>query len=59
MPITLLHPVRRLSQREFGDLSYEVMRCVFDIRDEFGRFFDEKIYKRELRNRFPEMRGYK
>jgi GxxExxY protein len=41
-----------MSQAEFGALAYEVMRTVFAIRDEFGRFFDEKIYKRELANRF-------
>jgi GxxExxY protein len=29
------------------------MRCVFDIHNEFGRFFDEKIYKREFQRRYP------
>ncbi len=29
------------------------MRCVFEIHNEFGRFFDEKIYKRELSRRCP------
>jgi GxxExxY protein len=29
------------------------MQCVFDIHNEFGRFLDEKIYKRELARRFP------
>ena len=42
------HPVRRLSQDEFGELSYAVMAHVFEIHNEFGRFFDERIYKREL-----------
>ncbi|MEI7732471.1 MAG: GxxExxY protein [Verrucomicrobiota bacterium] len=42
-----------MSQTEFGDLAYEVMRAMFDIRDELGRFFDEKIYKRELAHCFP------
>jgi len=53
MPIVVNHPIRRMSQTEFGTLAYEVMRTVFAIRDEFGRFFDEKIYKRELMHRFP------
>ena len=53
MPIILKHPTRRMSQAEFGDLAYEVMRVVFRIRDELGRFFDEKIYKRELALRVP------
>ncbi len=29
------------------------MNCVFEIHNEFGRFFDEKIYKRELWRRYP------
>ncbi|HUG92175.1 MAG TPA: GxxExxY protein [Planctomycetaceae bacterium] len=53
MPITPGHPVRRLSQEEFGELSYQVMSHVFDIHNEFGRFFDERIYKRELAARCP------
>jgi GxxExxY protein len=53
MPITIPTTIRRLSQAEFGELAYAVMRCVFQIHSEFGRFFDEKIYKRELAQRFP------
>ena len=53
MPISLPVPVRRISQPEFADLSFEVMRHVFAIHNEIGRFFDEKIYKRELANRLP------
>lgn len=29
------------------------MGCVFQIHSELGRFFDEKIYKRELAHRYP------
>jgi GxxExxY protein len=29
------------------------MRVIFAVREELGRFFDEKIYKRELALRFP------
>jgi len=53
MPVTVKQPIRRLSQAEFGDLAFEVMRVVFAIRDDLGRFCDEKIYKRELAGRFP------
>ncbi|GDY19729.1 hypothetical protein LBMAG56_10740 [Verrucomicrobiota bacterium] len=42
-----------MSQEEFGTLAFEVMRRVFEIRQEFGRFFEEKIYKRELARRLP------
>jgi GxxExxY protein len=48
MPIISSIPTTRLSQKEFGALAYEVMNHVFVIHDEFGRFFDEKIYKKEL-----------
>lgn len=53
MPIITRIPLRRLTQQEFGDLAYEVMRHVFDIHNELGRFFDEKIYKQALAHRLP------
>jgi GxxExxY protein len=56
MPIHLNFPIRQLSQREFGDIAFEVMRHVFAIHNELGRFFDEKIYKRELAHRLPNVR---
>jgi GxxExxY protein len=48
MPIIPSITTRRLSQKEFGALAYEVMDHVFAIHGDFGRFFDEKIYKKEL-----------
>ena len=56
MPITTRIPIRRLSQSEFGEIAYEVMEHVFAIHNEIGRFFDEKIYKRELARRLPNVR---
>jgi hypothetical protein len=56
MPISLPFPVRRLTQPEFGEISFEVMRHVFAIHNDLGRFFDEKIYKRELAHRLPHVR---
>ncbi len=56
MPVQLCVPVRRISQQEFGEISYQVMKVVFAIHNEMGRFFDEKIYKRELAHRFPDAR---
>lgn len=53
MPIEVLVPTCRLDQRDFGRITYAVMGCVFRIHNEFGRFFDEKIYKRELSRRYP------
>lgn len=39
MPITCPIPLRRLGRQEFGELSYDVMREVFAIHHELGRFF--------------------
>lgn len=51
MPIRIQTRTRRLSQAEFGELAYLVMGCVFEVQRDLGRFFDEKIYKRELAHR--------
>jgi GxxExxY protein len=51
MPVTIHAEVRRLGQQEFGELAYEVMRHVFNIHAEFGRFFREEIYHREIARR--------
>lgn len=51
MPITPLHPVRRLSQDEFREISYAVMGELFEIHNDLGRFFDERIYKQEVASR--------
>lgn len=56
MPIHLPKSYRRLSQAEFGDISYEVMKHVFAIHNEIGRFFKETIFKVELANRMPQIR---
>jgi GxxExxY protein len=55
MPIAPLHSVKRLSQAEFQEVAYAVMGHVFEIHNDFGRFFDEDIYKRELASRMPEV----
>ena len=41
-------PLRVFSQEEFQELDYEVMGIVFDVHNEFGRLFDELLYKREI-----------
>ena len=53
MLITMSTRVRRLSQSEFGELAYQVMRCVFEIHDELGRLFNEQLYKCELAYGYP------
>jgi GxxExxY protein len=53
--MTIQARIRRVSQAEFGELAYSVMGCVFEIHQELGRFFHEKIYKRELAHRHPDV----
>jgi len=48
MPVTCPIPLRVLSQEEFGELSFEVMRDVFAIHNSLGRLLDESIYKQAL-----------
>ena len=55
MPITTSIPIKRLSQKDFGEIAFEVMKHCFDIHNEIGRLFDEKIYKRILATRMPNV----
>jgi GxxExxY protein len=55
MPIVVKHPLYRPTEPEFIAVAYEVMGCVFAIHNEFGRFFHERIYKRELARRLPNV----
>ena len=41
-------PLRVFTQDEFHDIDRAAMRIVFDVHNEFGRFLDEVIYKREI-----------
>lgn len=51
MPIHCPIPTNRISQERFKLLSSEVMDHVFAIHNDFGRFFDEIVYKKELADR--------
>lgn len=55
MPIHRPPDIIRPTQSEFGQIAYEVMNCVYAIHNEFGRFFDEAVYKKELADRMPGM----
>jgi len=55
MPIIRTTETIRPTQSEFGQIAYDVMNCVYDIHNEFGRFFDDAVYKRELADRIPGM----
>jgi GxxExxY protein len=51
MPVHFPVTTHRISQERFKMLSSEVMDHVFAIHHDFGRFFDEIVYKRELADR--------
>jgi len=48
MPILPKHPVEKSSEQEFHKLDYAIMRIAFDVHNQLGRFYDEKIYKNKL-----------
>ena len=51
MPIQCQHKLTPISQDEFHKVDYGVMKIVFDIHNEFGRLYNEKIYQEELAHR--------
>ena len=53
MPVIIKTPTTRLDQAAFGKIAHEVMQCIFAIHNEFGRFFDERIYQQEFARRVP------
>lgn len=44
-------PLRSFSQEDFYELDQVVMGITFRVHNEFGRFFDELVYKREIEAR--------
>jgi GxxExxY protein len=54
MPIEIPSDIRVLDQEEFHVLDRQLMRIVFDVHNEFGRFLDEELFKREIAARWVE-----
>src|SRR5688572_20665469 len=54
MPIRTSIATNRITQAEFKDLAFEVMQHVFSIHNDFGCFFDERVYKHELASRMKD-----
>jgi GxxExxY protein len=48
MPIKPGVEIKRIEDERFKTLAYDAMKCAFDVHNDFGRLFDEKIYQREL-----------
>lgn len=55
MPVELDRPLRLFDQESFHEIDRQVMRVAFDIHNEFGRFLDELLYKREIETRCREL----
>lgn len=51
MPIIPPTGLRRLDDEEFGRAAYRAMEVVFQVHNEFGRLFDERIYHAEIARR--------
>jgi len=55
MPIKHKIQIKPISEDEFYQIDYKVMEQAFDIHNEMGRFWDEKIYQNELARRCREV----
>jgi GxxExxY protein len=48
MPIEISTQIQPCDQEQFHALDRRIMRVVFDVHNEFGRLFDESLYKAEI-----------
>ncbi len=48
MPVFINEKIERITQKEFHCIDEKIMKGVFDIHNDIGRFYDEKIYHNEL-----------
>jgi GxxExxY protein len=48
MPIEVQSEIRGLNQEEFHELNHRVLGVIFGIHNDFGRFLDEVLFKREI-----------
>jgi len=55
MPVSVDSEIRRMSQDEFAEVSYVVMREAFAIHRHLGRLFDEVVYRKALLTRVADL----
>jgi GxxExxY protein len=48
MPILPKYAVEKTTEQKFHELDYAIMRIAFDVHNQLGRFYDEKIYQNKL-----------
>ena len=51
MPIYCKNEIISISQSDFHEIDYRIMRIAFDIHNEFGRLWNERIYTQEMVHR--------
>lgn len=54
MPIKTEFPVRRIVERDFHEIDYQITGLAYKIHNEMGRLWDEKIYQNALAHRCRE-----
>ncbi len=54
MPIHVATQITVLTQEEFHALDKRIMAAIFEVHNEFGRFLDEILFKREIAARCEE-----
>src|SRR5215510_5561805 len=52
MPIKVATEIQVFDQEHFHSLDRHLMRIIFDVHNEFGRFLDEALYKSEIAARW-------
>jgi len=52
MPIEVKSNIVLLAQPEFHALTAKLLRIIFDVHNEFGRFLDESLYQHEIAARW-------
>lgn len=55
MPIQVQTPIKVFDQEEYHALNRSILRVVFDVQNDFGRFLDEDLAKREIAARCAEI----
>jgi hypothetical protein len=54
MPIETNTKLEIFDQERFQELDRKLMAMIFDVHNQFGRFFDETLYKAEIAARWMD-----
>jgi len=48
MPVFIKEKIKRINQKEFYLIDKQIMKMAFELQNDLGRFYDEKVYNHEL-----------